>query len=138
MPRYEKVRIGVIVPVGALALLISILYVRCWIKRQLRRRRTATDAIAMNDRREGSDKSGPQAIPTEGLVPVPAEVEGSQVGAEVEGSGVGPVEMDANQTHVPPTSPPPYGAPDVAPDNNPLHEPPATPGSWYAPNLGAL
>ena len=68
---------------------------------------------------------------------MPTEVEGSQAGAEFEGSLVGPVEMDANQTHAAPRIPPPSGdaAPVVAPDNNPLHERLAPPGSWYAPNL---
>lgn len=125
MPRKEKADIGVGVGVGVLALLCGIVAIAC-IRRWIKRRDTI---VALNNRREGTDKSGPQAQPpTEGVT------------TEVQGSPVGPVEMDANQTHVTPADPPPYGTatPDVAPDNNPLREPSATPGSWYSPNLANL
>ncbi|KAL9135887.1 MAG: hypothetical protein Q9175_002912 [Cornicularia normoerica] len=129
MPRNEKVDLEVGVPVGVLGLLGTILYARWWVKRRRERRRPRGTIVELNDRREGSDKSGPDAQPTEGVIP-----------NEVEGSLVGPVEMDANQTHVAPTNPPPYGvvAPNVAPEGNPLSEPLAAHGSWYAPNLGTL
>ena len=107
--------------------------------RPFRIRRTTVVSRDSNVRREGTDQSGSQAQPTERGV-IPTEVEGSEAAGEVEGSPVGPIEMDANQTHVAPTNPPPDGTatPDVAPDNNPLREPTATPGSWYDPNLGNL
>ena len=126
MPRKEKADIGIGVGAGVLALLFGIVTIAC-IRRWIRRRNTI---VTLNDRREETDKSGSQAKPpTEGVNPT-----------EIEGSPVGPVEMDANQTHAAPTEPPPYGtaSPDVVPDNNPLREPSATPGSWYSPNLANL
>ncbi|KAF6227981.1 hypothetical protein HO133_007709 [Letharia lupina] len=135
MPRNKKIDIGVGVPSGMVGLVGTILCVWWCIKRGRGPRGPRSTIVEMNDRRGGSDKSDPRAQPTEGVIPT--EIEGSHLRAEVEGSPVGPVEMDANQTHVAPTSPPPY-ANAVAPDNNPLHEPSATPGSWYAPNMGNL
>lgn len=135
-PRSQKIEIGVIVPIGILTLLGAILYLRWWIKFH-ERRRPHTDVIPMGNHREGSDKSDSRR-PADGVAAT--EVDGSQVGGEAEGSPVGPMEMDANQTHVGPVNTPPSGiaAPNIAPDNNPLHEPRATPGSWYDPNLGNL
>lgn len=110
---------------------------RCY--RPYRPRRTLIASRDSNGRREGTDEFGSQAQLTESGV-IPTEVEGSEAAGEVEGSPVGPVEMDANQTRVASSNPPPDGTatPDVTPDNNPLREPPAMPGSWYDPNLGSL
>lgn len=139
MPGSKKAEIAIVSVAGVVTLLVAFLYVRRWIRRCLARRRARRPAgptiVELNDLREGSNKSGPQAQPSEGIVPT-----------EVEGSPVGPVEMDANQPRGATTGPPPYGdaahdgaADSISPaDSISLQDPPATPVSWYAPNLGAL